>query len=99
MGAERSPQGPGQKPDSERLLEAGALRASGGEAGPAEGALRTDFRREVSSGPLFSREGPYLPQELPASLPQPGTAFPDASLVPTCPPCTCLEVLGVFALG
>lgn len=99
MGAGRSPQGPGQKPDPGRLLEAGALRALGGEAGPAEGARRTDFRREVSSGQLPSRERPHLPQELPASLPQPGTAFPDAGLVLTCPPCTCLEVSGVFALG
>lgn len=99
MGAGRSPQGPRQKPDPGRLLEAGALRALGGEAGPAEGAPRTDFRSEVSGGLLPSREGPYLPRELPASLPQPGTAFVDAGLVLTCPPCTCLQVLGVFALG
>uniref|UniRef100_A0A8C0NTN6 ATP-citrate synthase n=1 Tax=Canis lupus familiaris TaxID=9615 RepID=A0A8C0NTN6_CANLF len=60
MGAGRSPQGPGQKPDPGRLLEAGALRALGGEAGPAEGAPRTDFRSEslvVKPDQLIKRRG------------------------------------------
>lgn len=99
MGAERSPQRPGQKPDPRRRREGGALRIVACDSRPVEGAPRTDFRKEVSGGWLLSREGPHLAQELPTSLPQPGTASPDAGLVFTCPSCTCLEVLVVVAFG
>lgn len=99
MGAERSPQRPGQKPDPERRREGCALRTVACSSRPVEGAPRTDLRREVSGGRLLSREGPHLAQELPASLPQPGTASPDTGLVFTCPLGTCLEVLVGVAFG
>lgn len=92
MGAGRRPPGSGQKPDRRRLREAGGLRLVASGSGPVEGAPLTDFCREVSGGRLLSREGPHLVLELPASLPQPGTASLDTGLVFTCPPC--LEVLG-----
>lgn len=73
MGAGRSPPSPTSEPRQKRdpglLREVGALRVVGRESGPVEGARRTDFRGEVSGGRLLSREGPHLPQELPASPP------------------------------
>lgn len=60
---------------------------------PRERRARTLAERLVA-GSCFRGRDPHLPQELPASLPQPGTAFPDAGLVLTCRRCTCLEVLG-----
>lgn len=46
MGAEISPPGLGQKPDSPRLREAGALLLVAGGSGSVEGAPRTDFAEE-----------------------------------------------------
>ena len=96
--------GGGEKPARART-KAGSRAAtgswsapgSGGVLGPVDRAPLTDFRREVSGGRLLSRDGPHLVPELPASLPQPGTASPDAGFGLTRAPCTCLEVLRVLS--